>query len=68
VGVQPREIAVADFNDDSRLDVVVTNSGDGTLTILLGTGDERLLGSPSSIQAGQEPSDVDAGVRALGRD
>lgn len=60
VGVQPREIAVADFNDDSRLDVVVTNSGDGTLTILLGTGDERLLGSPSSIQAGQEPSDVDA--------
>jgi hypothetical protein len=60
VGVQPREIAVADLNDDHRLDVVVTNSGNGTLTILLGTGDERLLGSPSSVQGGQEPSDVDA--------
>jgi hypothetical protein len=60
VGVQPREIAVADLNDDSRLDVVVVNSGDGTLTILLGTSDEQLLSTPSSVQAGQEPSDVDA--------
>jgi hypothetical protein len=60
VGIYPREIAVADFNDDSRLDVVVANSGDGTLTILLGTGDERMLGSPLPVRAGQEPSDVDA--------
>lgn len=60
VGLNPREIAVADLNDDSRLDVVVANSGDGTLTILLGTGDERLLGSPLLVRAGQEPSDVDA--------
>src|SRR5688572_23589719 len=60
VGVNPRAIAVADLNDDSRLDVVVANSGDGTLTILFGTGDERLLGSPSLVRAGQEPSDVDA--------
>jgi hypothetical protein len=60
VGTEPREIAVADLNDDGRLDVVVTNSGDGTLTILLGTGDERLLGSPLSIPAGQQPSDVNA--------
>ena len=60
VGINPRAIAVADLNNDSRLDVVVANSGDGTLTILLGTGDERLLGSPSLVRAGQEPSDVDA--------
>lgn len=60
VGIEPREIAVADLNGDSQLDVVVTNSGDGTLTILLGTGDERLLGSRSSVQAGLNPSDVDA--------
>jgi hypothetical protein len=60
VGIDPREIAVADLNGDSRLDVVVANSGDGTLTILLGTGDEGLLGSPLSIPANQNPSDVDA--------
>jgi hypothetical protein len=60
VGIDPREIAVADLNDDSRLDVVIANSGDGTLTILLGTGDERLLGSPLSVHANQNPSDVDA--------
>jgi hypothetical protein len=60
VGISPREMAVADLNDDSTLDVVVANSGDGTLTILLGTGDERLLSLPLSVRAGQEPSDVDA--------
>ena len=60
VGTHPRQIAVADLNNDSNLDVVVANSGDGTLTILLGSGDERLLGSPLSVDAGQEPSDVDA--------
>jgi hypothetical protein len=60
VGIDPREIAVADLNDDSRLDAVVANSGDGTLTILLGTGDERLLNSPLSVYANQNPSDVDA--------
>jgi hypothetical protein len=46
VGINPREIAVADLNDDGRLDVVVANSADGTLTILLGTDDEHLLGLP----------------------
>ena len=59
VGIYPRAIAVADLNADSRLDVVVANSRDETLTILLGTGDERLLGSPWSVRAGQEPSDVE---------
>ena len=68
VGIDPREIAVADLNDDSRLDVVVANSGDGTLTILLGTGDEGLLDSPLSVHANQNPSDVDALDIDLDRD
>ena len=60
VGNYPHKIATADLDDDGRLDVVVANSGDGTLTILLGTGDKRLLGSPVPVRAGQEPSDLDA--------
>ena len=60
VGIDPRGIAVAELNDDSRMDVVVANSGDETLTILLGTGDEGLLSSPLSVHANQNPSDVDA--------
>lgn len=60
VGARPRSIAVADFNGDGRLDVIVANSGDNTLTLLLGATDGQLELTPSAIPAGNEPSDVDA--------
>lgn len=39
VGAQPLAVAVGDFNGDGKLDVAVANSGDNTVTILLGNGD-----------------------------
>jgi hypothetical protein len=61
VGARPRAIAVADLDGDGRLDVAVANSGDGTVSILLGAGGGVLrpaAGSP--MPAGREPSDVRA--------
>ncbi len=45
VGVCPNAIAVADFNRDGHLDVVVSNGGNGTygsVSLLLGNGDGTL--------------------------
>jgi hypothetical protein len=59
VGEGPRAVVVADLDGDSRLDAAVANAGDGTVSILLGTGDGRL--EPSvSFPAGTDPADVDA--------
>ena len=38
-GNDPWSIAVGDFNGDGKLDIAVANSGNNTLTILLGNGD-----------------------------
>ena len=37
-GTTPGSIAVADFNGDGLLDLAVTNTGDGTVTVLEATG------------------------------
>ncbi|MEW6737748.1 MAG: FG-GAP-like repeat-containing protein [Acidobacteriota bacterium] len=61
LGARPRAIVTADLNSDKIIDVAVANSGDGTVSILVGVGDGRLcpaVGSP--FPAGQEPVDVDA--------
>ncbi|MFN2400135.1 MAG: FG-GAP repeat domain-containing protein [Gemmatimonadaceae bacterium] len=61
VGARPRAIAIADLNADGRSDVAVANAGDGTVSILLGTGGGKLGPAPASpVMAGQEPSDVEA--------
>ena len=43
VGTNPQAVATADFNNDGRLDLATSNydqtTGDGTLSVLLGTGD-----------------------------
>jgi hypothetical protein len=38
VGQTPQEVAVGDFNGDGIPDLVTANSGDGTISILLGSG------------------------------
>jgi FG-GAP-like repeat len=39
VGASPRALAVGDLNGDGRLDLVVANSADDTVSVLLGNGD-----------------------------
>lgn len=55
VGTNPQSLAVADFNDDSTLDVATANSGSDNITVVLnsssvftgnGTGENGSLGIP----------------------
>ena len=55
-GAQPSGLALADVNGDGKLDAVVGNAGDGTLSVLLGTGDTDVGFLPQRIvQAGGSP-------------
>lgn len=48
VGKNPIALAVADFNSDGKVDLVVGNQTDNTLTILLGNGDGTFTPAASS--------------------
>ena len=53
-GSYPESIAVGDFNNDGIPDMAVGNSGDGTVSILLGNGNgtfQQATGSPISVGA-----------------
>ena len=45
-GDAPYTIAVADFNGDGKVDLVVANQGSETLTVLLGHGDGTFTSAP----------------------
>ena len=47
-------VAIADFNGDGKLDVVVTNVVPGTISIQLGNGDGT-FGSPTNYATGADP-------------
>jgi hypothetical protein len=47
-GVQPTRLKVGDLNKDGIPDVVVANSGNNTLTVLLGTS-SAILGAPQTL-------------------
>jgi hypothetical protein len=48
VGLNPYALAVGDFNSDGKLDLVVANQTDNTLSILLGNGDGTFTPAASS--------------------
>jgi hypothetical protein len=55
VGHAPQGLAISDFNGDGKQDLAVANSGDGTVTTLLGNGAGAFApsaGSPYAVGAG----------------
>jgi len=62
VGTNPKSVAVGDFNGDSKLDVVVANSGSGTVSIRLGDGNGHFTSpTPAQISVGSSPNAVAVG-------
>jgi hypothetical protein len=62
VGRNPAAVAVGDFNQDGIADLAVANTGDNTVTILLGDGSggfSTAAGSP--VLVGSNPASIDVG-------
>jgi hypothetical protein len=62
VGGAPGSIVIADVNHDGKLDIIVANTADGTLSILLGDGKGHFTpaaGSP--FACGKSPNDIATG-------
>jgi len=58
-GKGPKFIAVADLNHDGKLDIVVANADDGSVTVLLSDGKGHFQAtSGSPIPAGPLPNDI----------
>lgn len=58
-GRGPTSIAVADLNHDHHPDLIVANSEDGTLSVLLGDGKDHFTPAPGSpFACGRSPSDI----------
>ena len=60
VGNTPQSVAVGDFNGDGKLDLVVTNTADGTISVLLGNGDGTLQNQVTYV-TGKGPYSVAVG-------
>jgi hypothetical protein len=59
VGQSPGGVELADLNKDGSLDLVVTNEGAGTISILLNDGGGKLREAPGSpFSVGEQPNDV----------
>jgi hypothetical protein len=61
VGIQPEAIVAGDFNNDGKLDLAIVNSGDNTVSLLLGNGDGTFTqagGSPYPV--GSFPTSIAA--------
>jgi uncharacterized protein (TIGR03437 family) len=60
VGTGPHSVAIADFNGDGKPDIVTSNSGNNTVTILLGNGLGG-FGTPANFTAPGFPQSVAVG-------
>jgi FG-GAP-like repeat len=59
VGHRPGSIAIADVNRDGRPDILVANTEDETVTVLLGDGKGHFAPSPGSpFACGRGPNDI----------
>ena len=65
VGNSPFAVAVGDFNSDGKADLAVANTGDSTVTVLLGTGAGGFTQAPGSpfhvgspFNMGNNPSSI----------
>jgi VCBS repeat protein len=56
----PTSLTTGDFNHDGMLDVAVANTGDNTVSILLGTGSGALTPSGSAVHVGTDPEAIRA--------
>ena len=62
MGASPAGIASGDFNGDGLADLAITNSGDNTVTVLLGNGSGGFTSpSGSPFPAGTNPSGIAIG-------
>ncbi len=61
VGLAPSSVAMGDFNPDGNRDLVTANSGDNTVTILLGDGSGGFTSAGSPVTVGSSPSSVAVG-------
>ncbi|HET9742815.1 MAG TPA: VCBS repeat-containing protein [Terriglobales bacterium] len=62
VGKSPGPVAVADVNHDGKLDLLIANTGDETLTVLLGDGEGHFTRAPGSLcRTGRGPNDIAVG-------
>ncbi|CAF1397097.1 unnamed protein product [Rotaria magnacalcarata] len=60
IGSGPQSVAVGDFNNDTRLDIIVTNHGSDYVSVLLGYGDGSFV-NQSRFSAGSYAKSVAVG-------
>ena len=60
-GSGPFAITAGDFNADGHLDLAVSNSNDGTITILLGQGNGTFISAGVPLLVGGDPQVIAAG-------
>lgn len=58
VGASPRDVEIADLNNDGALDVITANEGSNNLTVLLGNRDGTFE-APRALATGTAPSNVE---------